>query len=508
MVLGIRSKLAIAFATTSLLITMAAFAAMWWSFRAGFLQYVNDLQLASLQAVNRALVLEVADSNQWQLFVHDRRRWDELVRQAARATENPLLPQRPPRPGSAGDHDKPRPLEQEFRKPFGRDGAVRQRFNDYREFSSRPRRQRRPPSGPFVLLDKDQRIIHGPRRVVTADNLILQPVEIQGEVLGYIGIKRLRDFSSEADKVFVARQTQLFVWIAVASSVLSVLLAFVLAKYMVVPVKLLGEAMTALAGRRYKTRVNYQSRDELGRLVQSFNQLAQTLEGYASSQQQWIADISHELRTPLATLRGEIEAIQDGVRDLSPARLQSLAEEVLRLQGLVDDLHQLALSDLGAMRYRFSDVALSELLEDLFERYDDALKQQQIQIGLQLEGRVAAVYGDDDRLYQLFRNLIQNSLRYTDCGGRILVSVRFGEDIAEVLWQDSPPSVPEAHMSKLFDRLYRTEQSRDRSQGGSGLGLSICKSIVQAHNGRISAEPSSLGGLAIRLCLPLSQSTG
>ena len=489
MALGIRYKLAIAFAATSLLVTVTVFAAMLFSFRAGFLQYVNDLQLASLRQLSELVAKEVSTQDGWRALANDKRRWNELVRELNKDSQNPLLHVSPQR--------LPRQRHSERGSPEGR----------RHEVSPPPRRDRRPPppQTPFVLLDSEKRFIHGKQRVLK--NMVLQAVMLDETHIGYVGSKRLKDFSSNADKVFVAKQTQFFIWIALIASGLAIVVAFVLAKYMVVPIQLLGDAMTALTRRDYKTRVDYQSKDELGGLVQSFNQLAKTLGDYETSQQQWIADISHELRTPLATLRGEVEALQDGVREMSPVRVNSLGEEVLRLQGLVDDLHQLAMSDLGAMRYSFGPVMLLELLRDLFDRYKDALQKNELEIDFKVLGDEHAVYGDDDRLYQLFRNLMQNSLRYSDRNGRVRVTINFSLDkTVQLLWEDSPPGVSFDVMERLFDRLYRAEQSRDRSKGGSGLGLSICKSIVLAHNGEISAEQSPLGGLAIQVQLPLVKS--
>ncbi|MGH6913809.1 MAG: ATP-binding protein, partial [Geminicoccales bacterium] len=204
-----------------------------------------------------------------------------------------------------------------------------------------------------------------------------------------------------------------------------------------------------------------------------------------------IADIAHELRTPLAVLRGEIEALQDGVRPLGRDALDSLAGDTARLSRLVEDLHTLSLSDLGALSYHKEPVDLAEVANEVLDERRVRTK------GLKLEKDLqpAPLMGDADRLGQVFSNLLENSLRYTDPPGQIRVSSGNGF----VLWEDSSPGVPEADLPKLTGRLYRVEGSRSRNGGGSGLGLAIARAIVEAHGGTLAASASLLGGLRIEL---------
>jgi two-component system sensor histidine kinase BaeS len=264
--------------------------------------------------------------------------------------------------------------------------------------------------------------------------------------------------------------------------------------------------MSALMKRDYTVKVDYKANDEISHLVQSFNQLTQTLSQHEKSQQQWIADISHELRTPLTILRGELEAVQDGVRLLNQQGIDSLYEEVLRLQRIVDDLHQLSSSDHGAMRYIFTSASLVDIIQNVLRSQEISLTDHQLANEIIKVGIERPVYGDADRLRQLFQNLLQNSIRYTEKNNAIRVTLNFdNKDFAVVIWEDGPPGAPSSSLARLFDRLYREEKSRNRRQGGSGLGLSICKNIVEAHNGKIKAAHSSLGGLAIDLQLPFAK---
>jgi two-component system sensor histidine kinase BaeS len=246
--------------------------------------------------------------------------------------------------------------------------------------------------------------------------------------------------------------------------------------------------------------------DELGQLAEDFNTLALTLEQNRSARQQWIADISHELRTPLAILQGELEAVQDGVRPLNADTLDSLHTEVIHLNTLVNDLHELSMSDLGALVYEKEQIDIAGVLEQSVDMHRPLAAKHQISVHLNIESshpdKEISMLGDEDRLMQLFDNLLQNTCRYTDPGGELHIVVKESTDQVRIEWFDSAPGVKEADLQHLFDRLYRVEASRNRAKGGSGLGLTICQNIVHAHEGTITASPSPLGGLKLTIIFP------
>jgi two-component system sensor histidine kinase BaeS len=269
------------------------------------------------------------------------------------------------------------------------------------------------------------------------------------------------------------------------------------------PIRNLAAATREVASGHYDTRLPVRSSDELGRLARDFNAMAGTLESHEKARRGWIADISHELRTPVAVLRGEIEALLDGIRPITPERIRSLHGETLRLHRLVEDLYQLSLSDLGALTYRKEPLDPADLLRRVIETYRPAFQDKGLGISLHLPADLKQrIFGDRERLEQLFTNLVENSLRFTDPGGQLRISGSGEGDRVVIEFQDSPPGVPEAELERLFDRLYRLESSRSRASGGAGLGLAICKNIVEAHSGTISAQASPWGGLLIRISLP------
>ena len=201
-----------------------------------------------------------------------------------------------------------------------------------------------------------------------------------------------------------------------------------------------------------------------------------------------MADISHELRTPLAVLRAELEAIQDGIRPMTPAALEPLQGEVQQLGKLIDDLHELSVTQNGALSYRFAVLDLDGVLQAALA----AVRGRFADAGLALEtapaGAVLLIEGDERRLQQLFANLLENALRYTDAGGRVAARIQPHADRVDIHIEDSAPGVDAAHRERLFERFYRVEGSRNRASGGSGLGLAICRNIVEAHGGTIQAE--------------------
>jgi two-component system sensor histidine kinase BaeS len=281
------------------------------------------------------------------------------------------------------------------------------------------------------------------------------------------------------------------------------LVALVLARAFLQPLKRVAEATHRLAAGNYATRVKVTSEDELGRLAGDFNRLAESLERNETLRRRFMADVSHELRTPLAVLSGELEALEDGVRPLTRESLASLRAEIGALGKLVDDLNQLALADTGALAYRKETVDVVPLLAQALDSHRERLAEQGLAVETSWNG-AAPVFGDADRLRQMFRNLLENSARYTDRGGRVRVAARREGGRVRVDFEDSAPGVPGEALPQLFERFYRVDASRSRANGGTGLGLAICRSIAEAHDGEINATPSALGGLRVSVSLPVA----
>jgi two-component system sensor histidine kinase BaeS len=301
------------------------------------------------------------------------------------------------------------------------------------------------------------------------------------------------------------RQSESFIWIALLMVFMSAGLAWLLAYTLGRPLKRITTAAKALAVGRYDIRLPVESTDELGQLARDFNEMAAALEQSEQARRRWVADISHELRTPLAVLRGELEALQDGIRPLTTEAIDSLFGDVMRLNRLTEDLYQLSLSDQGALSYRKAHINPVAILQDDVGALKPEFESKQITIKWtnNLPAPIS-IYADPDRLSQLYRNLLNNSANYTDSKGQLAISIFRQGDKLVIDFSDSEPGVSELELPQLFDRFYRVESSRNRHHGGAGLGLAICSNIVEAHNGSIQAQSSPLKGLAIRIELPIS----
>ena len=261
--------------------------------------------------------------------------------------------------------------------------------------------------------------------------------------------------------------------------------------------------------------------DEVGELVAGFNSLVERLdevnsrkveterlrvsekERMARSLRQWMADSSHELRTPIAVLRAQIEAIQDGVHVVDASTLRVLHREIMGLSRLVDDMFTLARSDVGQMDMHWENVDVAALISEAIEPFRDRFASAGIALQwLPPEGQAMTIKADSTRLRQVISNLLENTLRYSDPQGRLRISCAWPPTLVVLYFDDSPPGVPPESLPNLFDRFYRVDVSRSRQRGGSGIGLAVCKSIIEAHGGDISADASPLGGLRVRIQFP------
>ena len=351
----------------------------------------------------------------------------------------------------------------------------------------------------LALLDTQKRIVIGNPDL--SEGATVRPVLVDDRVVGWIARAPLRRISTAADLAFEQEQQRSAWIIAGFALALAALVAMVLARAFLQPLKRVAAATNRLAAGDYATRVQVGSRDELGRLGEDFNRLAEALARNEELRRRFMADVSHELRTPIAVLRAGLEAIEDGVRPLTRESVAALQGEVAALGKLVEDLYQLALADVGALSYRKERTDVAEVLEQAVEPFAGRLAERQLSLEKKLEGDLK-VTADAGRLAQAFRNLLENSARYTDPGGKVRVTARRNGTGVKIDFEDSSPGVPAEALPRLFERFYRVEGSRSRANGGAGLGLAIARSVVEAHGGEIGARASVLGGLAVSISLP------
>jgi two-component system sensor histidine kinase BaeS len=459
-------------------------------FRRGFLGYLDEVALERLEPAASRLAAAYAEHESWAFLHDDEHRFSELIepdpRRSMRGEIARDFPAGPPPPPDGERMFDPRRGD---RPPPGTGrGSGPPRFG--------------PPGlmSRLLLLDNDGKpVVGNPAISNSAANL---PIELDGRHIGTLVLESLPQLRGPADLAFAREQLRNALIASIAVLAAALLLAFALARWLLDPVRALAAGTRALAAGDYAQRIEEKRSDELGALAHDFNHLATTLEQHREARRRWGADIAHELRTPLSILRGEIQALQDGVRTPTAQALASLHAECERMGGLVEDLYQLALADAGALEYRFEELDPAEIMRESLDMQRHSLADA----GLTLEeaiGEVPAIRADARRIGQLIDNLLANARRYTDAPGRIRAEVSASDNAVSLIIEDSAPGVPQDSLPYLFDRLYRVERSRNRAAGGAGLGLAICQAIVAAHGGQIEASDSPLGGLRISMRFPL-----
>ncbi|MCP4630042.1 MAG: HAMP domain-containing protein [bacterium] len=447
-----------------------------------FADYVNRSLLERYSEVADALAAEYHTHKGWQVLKDNPERWHEILQASpGRKVFDPK--NRPPRPSD---------LENK-----GLGGRAQDRP------SPKPSRRLQRLARKLAIFGADKQHITGGRAGVAHDGYTLQAIAVDGKTVGWLGLHKRAHLTNPLAVGFLSQQSQMLYIIGGGIVLLAAVVAFLLSRHLLAPVDRLTAGTRALMSRRFDTRIEVESKDELGQLAADFNTMAQTLESYEHMRQQWISDIAHELRTPLSILRGEIEALKDGIREVNDDTLHSLLAEARHLGKIVNDLHELSLADTGALSIKKAPVEPAAILEETLGHFRQGFAENQITIENNLEKHPpVTITGDADRLRQLFSNLVENTLRYADAPGLLKIGQECTANRLILSFEDSGPGVPQGALEHLFNRLYRVDRSRSRAQGGSGLGLSICKSIVNALGGEIRATNGNLGGLRIEVELP------
>ena len=456
-------KLFAAIAGALAALTLVTYFIFSWSFERGFVDYLNRADQTRLEVMIDRLADGYEREGSWSWIANDRERWMEISREALG------LP-RPPDDRTSGAAAAPR-----------RDTPL----------TIDPR---------LMLFDGARRQVIG--RPEVAGRAVLKPIEVKGSTVGYLGYIPRPEVVESIERVYLQRQRVTFGSIAIGMLAAALALGAGLAYWLTRRVRLLANGTHALIAGEYQVRLDAPGNDELAQLARDFNTLAATLAATREARQQWVADIAHELRTPLALLRAEIESLEDGVRPLDQTAVASLAHEVTRLSRLVEDLHTLSMSDVGALTYHKEPIALAEAIDDVIDTQRRAIAERGLTVETDLDVNVRA-HADETRLSQVLSNLVQNNLRYTGAPGRIAIALRREDTRAILEWEDSGPGVPAEDLPRLTDRLFRVEGSRSRRGGGSGLGLAIAKAIVEGHGGTLTAYAARIGGLGIRIALPV-----
>ncbi len=472
-----------------------------WSFNRGFLGYINSVEVARIEPIVDDLAASYDEHNGWDWIAASHHRWGEILDRHLGRSSRPRKQAAPPGMSDPASGPPPPPPASGDQGPAkDRPGPPDKKNKADKVPSSLTLDPR------LLLANADKVVLYGFMGAdINSQDTTWLPINVEDKVVGYLGYRLRKQPAGQLDKVFAEQQRRSFAYAALAMIGLSALLAAALSMRIVAPILDIRNTVHRIRKGHYDQHIDMTRRDEIGDLARDINRLAKALDKNLSARQQWLAEISHELRTPVAILQGELEAMLDGVMPTDDVAIKSLHDESLRLSRLIDDLHKLTLSDIGALDYQFEVLDLVDLVSERCRVAQPMASVASLEIETQFGVSNARMKADCERMVQLLDNLLQNSIRYTDPGGTIRICVDIIDDSICLCCKDSSPGVTTQQLPHLFESLYRTEASRNRNTGGAGLGLAIVSKIVEAHEGSVDASHSELGGLAITIRFPLHQ---
>jgi two-component system sensor histidine kinase BaeS len=472
--LSIKLKVLLILLFLTLILIIAMALNMYYGFNKGFFNYRKSIDEQFNQNLIKTLSTYYQDNKTWDDLVQNKRLWHELINQSSVETTEQHVDT----------------STNKFRH-YNKDDKSLYRINKHRSRLFPP----------VTLLNHLKQPIIGMKNKYNQE-LKYNSILYQNKPVGYLATLKHNTLHLKQDQLFIKNMNAMLIRIGLIMIVFAIIISFPIAKYFTSLLKQLTQATKQIAAGDYSIRIQSKRNDELGVLASNFNLLAQSLQSNAQSQKTMIADIAHELRTPISVIIGEIEAIQDGVHAVNENTLGVLHSQISSLKNLVNDLHDLSESDLGSLKYKMEKFDLVSLIENSYENFKLKFSQKQILLEIFIDQQNCHIIGDINRLNQLFNNLLNNSLHYTNQGGKAQIKICQHDNQVIININDSVPGLQTAQLKKIFDRWYRVEKSRSKHSGGSGLGLSICQEIIKAHNGSIEAQHSSLGGIEIIIKLP------
>ena len=331
-------------------------------------------------------------------------------------------------------------------------------------------------------------------------------------LIGHV-VDRSHGFSGDAAQTEAARQAlvasvvnMMLIAATGASAVAAfaaILTAVAVSRHLTAPIHSLIRSSRLLAAGHYTTRVTVAAQDEVGELAATFNALAETLETTEERRLKLIGDVAHELRTPLATLQGNVEGLLDGVVTPSVTLWTQLLSDAGRMRHLIDDLQELSRAEARQLPIRCMKLDPAPLMSLAVDRFGQQFDDAGITLVLDRPPTLPPVFADPERVTQILSNLLGNALRYTPTGGTVKLSARSQHEEVAFAISDTGIGIAAEHLPHLFERFYRVDRSRSRARGGSGIGLTIARALVEAQQGAINVESLGPGyGATVTFTLP------
>jgi signal transduction histidine kinase len=293
-------------------------------------------------------------------------------------------------------------------------------------------------------------------------------------------------------------------WGGLLAIAIALILTLVLSRRISAPIRVLTSTARKLGKGDFSQRVPSKGKGEIAELSQAFNSMADDIERNEKLRQNLVADTAHELRTPLSNLRGYLEAIKDDVIKPDATTINSLYEEATLLTRLVDDLQELALAEASELKLVLQADDISEVIKQAVVSSQSQSNDKGISLNMELPDKLPLCEIDSQRIAQVLHNLISNAITHTPRDGIVTISARESGQYVEVTVADTGEGIPAEELENIFERFYRVDRSRSRRTGGSGLGLTIAKRLIEAHGGQISVESEPGKGSRFTFTVPIA----
>ena len=312
-------------------------------------------------------------------------------------------------------------------------------------------------------------------------------VNIQGEIVGKVEINYYGPFFlNDEDFNYLNSLNKVLILVGALAIIVSAFIGSVIAKKISEPIKKTVEATKQISTGEYKNRIEEGTNTiEVKELIISINNLAASLEKQENLRKALTADIAHEFRTPLTTLQTHMEAMIEGIWEADLNRLQSCHDEIRRISSMVKDLENLAKIESDNLKLNKSEISLIDISRKVVNNLQSETNKKRLSVNV--SGEEIKVIADKARITQVISNLLTNAIKYTNYNGNILISVSQEEEFVVLEIIDNGIGIQKEELPYIFERLYRTDKSRNSATGGSGIGLTIVKSIVTAHGGKVVA---------------------
>ncbi|MCF7875694.1 cell wall metabolism sensor histidine kinase WalK [Candidatus Bipolaricaulota bacterium] len=326
-----------------------------------------------------------------------------------------------------------------------------------------------------------------------------------GEADNPSGFLYLKDRKrSELEKIFLSSVNNSITFAAIISVLAAIFLTLIYSRRTLKPIKDITSAAERIEHGNLDQEVDVRSRDEVGKLASAFNSMAEELKKQERLRKNMVSDVAHELRSPLTKIHGYLKAIKEGTMETNEKAINSLYRNSRLLKRLVDDLHDLTMAEAGRLNLDKQPILLDDIVSRVVESINLRLEEENIELNTESNGEIL-LNVDPDRIHQVLLNLLENAIVHSPEGGTIQLDTELTDNQVEISISDEGEGIPKEDLPHVFDRFYRVDRSRSRTTGGTGLGLTISKELVEAHEGKVEVRSEKGEGSTFTVTLPYKE---